>query len=117
MKPEIDENPVVKYLREHKDLPNWSLAMGVQGVLMGMGWAPAVKDNYMKPNDILRVDTHTGIALFWVVSGIYLGAETQESVVEIIPIHQLKNNEGKTLVPSQILDMAISSGAIKIYRA
>ena len=40
----IQDNPVTDYLKEHvrnyEGLPYWSLAMGVQGVLMGMGWEP-----------------------------------------------------------------------------
>jgi hypothetical protein len=40
----IFDNPIIDYLkkhvRNHEGLPYWSLATGVQGVMMQMGWDP-----------------------------------------------------------------------------
>lgn len=72
------------------------------------------------PRDIIRVDLDTGVTLFWEVEGVYLGAEGQESVTELSPVGQSKHRlpgeaDTKTLIPSQMLDIAISKGAFRCY--
>lgn len=56
-----NDNPIIDYLkryvREYKGLPYWSLAMGIQGVIMGMGWATPeeVKDLKDRLVEITRI--------------------------------------------------------------
>jgi len=62
----------------------------------------------MKVDDLIRVDLSTGITLWWQVVDIHLGAELQEDVVRLVPIGQSANIlEYPTLVPAQLLDIAI----------
>ena len=73
----------------------------------------------MQPNDLIRTTLRTGVNLEWEVKGIYLGGEGQESVVELEPVgkerHDVPGASAHTLIPAQILDMAILTGAIKHY--
>ena len=70
----------------------------------------------MQPNDIIRVDLETGVTLFWEIQGIYLGGLNQEGVVHLLPIGNKKNTEGRTYIPSQILDIALQdTQRIRIY--
>lgn len=65
----------------------------------------------MKPNDLIEVELGNGKTFFWRISGVYLGAENQESVVHLIPLDQSGNTQGTpTLVPAQMLDAAVMPG-------
>jgi hypothetical protein len=70
---------------------------------------------YTKPHDIIRVSLSTGVELMWEVEAVYLGGLNEESVVELKPIGDKPNSYGRTLVPSQLLDCAISSGGARLY--
>lgn len=66
-----NNNLIVAYLREHvrkhKGLPYWSLAMGIEGVMMEMGWTPPVRSSDLKPCPFCRSNEQI------IVSGDSLG--------------------------------------------
>jgi hypothetical protein len=67
------------------------------------------------PRDIIRVSLATDVELLWEVTAVYLGGLGEESVVELVPVGQKPNSYGKTLIPAQLLDNAIKTGAAFLY--
>jgi hypothetical protein len=67
------------------------------------------------PRDLIRVTLGNGVELLWEVSAVYLGGLREESVVELVPVGQTPNSYGKTLIPAQLLDCAIATGAVCLY--
>jgi hypothetical protein len=70
---------------------------------------------YPCPRDLIRVSLGNGVELLWEVSAVYLGGLREESVVELVPVGQTPNSYGKTLIPAQLLDCAIATGAVILY--
>lgn len=68
------------------------------------------------PHDLIRVSLSTGAELLWEVQAVLLGGEGEESVVRLSPVGPKPNPYGPTLIPAQMLDMAISTGAVRHYR-
>lgn len=60
-----------------------------------------------KVGDIIRVPASAGGFSVWRVVGIFLGATHQEGVVELQVLDRVKNTEGRTLTPIDILDNAV----------
>jgi hypothetical protein len=73
----------------------------------------------MNPGDLIEVELADGRNFFWKVSGIYLGGLNQESVIQIEPLDQKANTQrSPTLVPAQLLDMAIAADSgVRIHSA
>lgn len=70
----------------------------------------------MRVDDLIEVDLKNGVHLWWRVSGIYLGATHHESVVHLVPVDQKPNTQGSpTLVPVQLLDLSIATGAATLH--
>ena len=58
----------------------------------------------IKVNDIVRFKTDSGKYRVWQVVGVFLGAENQEGLIELVPLDQPQNKEGRILVPEEILN-------------
>ncbi len=69
----------------------------------------------INPGDILRVSHNPGGSFFWEVAAVKLGARGQEDVVELTPIDQKPNAEGKTLCPWILLSILMHDGSAAIY--
>lgn len=48
----------------------------------------------------------------WRVVGVFLGGESQESVVEIETLDRIKNTEGRMCVPQELLDATLGAERI-----
>lgn len=62
-----------------------------------------------RPGDILRVYAYSGGFRVWRVTGVYYGAQHQESVVELETLDRAENTQGRMIVPVELL--ASSLGA------
>lgn len=71
----------------------------------------------LKPRDLVKVSYSNGASLFWEVTGVFLGAENQESVIELVPVNQKANTQGPTRCPAALLDVLSGEGTVTIYAA
>jgi len=62
-----------------------------------------------KPGDIIRTRAHSGGFRVWRVNGVFLGATSQESVIELETLDRERNTEGRMCVPVELLDAAIGA--------
>jgi hypothetical protein len=68
----------------------------------------------MTPGDEVIITYANGHELRWVVVGVHLGATNQESVIELIPVGQQSNTEGRTLCPAALLYVLSEGGQVVI---
>ena len=62
-----------------------------------------------KPGDVIRCAANAGGFRVWRVTGVYLGGEKQEGVVELETLDWKANTQGRVLVPVDLLDAAIGA--------
>lgn len=65
-----------------------------------------------KPNDLIRVPAYSGGFRVWRVTGVFLGGESQEDVIELETLDRTRNTQGRLLVPVELLNA--SMGAEKL---
>lgn len=59
--------------------------------------------------DIIRVPAHSGGFRVWRITGVFLGGEHQESVVELKTLDRARNTEGRMIVPCELLEASIGA--------
>lgn len=62
-----------------------------------------------KPGDVIRCPAHSGGFRVWRVTGVYLGGEKQEGVIELETLDWKANTQGRMCVPVDLLDAAIGA--------
>jgi hypothetical protein len=55
------------------------------------------------PGDVIRMRSTNGGYRVWLVHGVFLGGEKQESVVELLTMDRAENTEGRMCVPEELL--------------
>jgi hypothetical protein len=59
--------------------------------------------------EIIRVAAHGGGFRVWRVTGVFLGIERQEAVVELETLDRIASTEGRMCVPVELLDGAFGA--------
>jgi hypothetical protein len=62
--------------------------------------------------ELIRVAARSGGFRVWRVTGVFLGGEKQESVVELETLDRARNTQGRMCVPEELLDAAIGAEAL-----
>jgi len=60
-----------------------------------------------KPGDIVRTPAYRGGFRVWRIAAVLLGGVNQEGLIELEPLDLIANDEGRVLVPAEILDAAV----------
>lgn len=72
---------------------------------------------HLKTGDMLETTGHRGPHLYH-VAGVHLGATHQESIVELVPLTQMRPSDGpKTvhpLVPFHMIELGVDAGIFRI---
>ena len=73
----------------------------------------------IKPHDVLRIMSASGVEAEWIVSGVHLGGDGQESAVEITRWgHEPPGVDGgKMFVPVALIEAAVNGGLATINHA
>ncbi len=68
----------------------------------------------MKPGDIVKVTYPIGSFFIWEVLGVYLGAEDQESVIELKSCSERKNTQARVLIPQHFFNALQMGGRVEV---
>jgi hypothetical protein len=63
------------------------------------------------PGEIIRVPANSGGFRVWRVTGVYLGGENQESVIELETLDRTRNTQGRMCVPEELLNASLGASA------
>lgn len=61
-------------------------------------------------DDVVRLPAVSGGYRVWIVVGVHLGGENQESVIELKTLDRLANTQGRLLVPEAVLNCCRNGG-------